>query len=143
LILKKKKTKKQKNKSEEKLNAMRKKDLATTTATLGIRITAMKVLYPELVSPDEKTLVPKLEWRVDTYNKAWGKKVTDKTMEESLELYFRPSKIVRLELIPKFLEKLKQVKNFMENQRKIRIYSSSLLFIYDADQHNDHVDLRM
>jgi hypothetical protein len=66
----------------EKAEAMRKKDMGTTTCTLGMRITAMKVYSVK-------------EDKFDSYGKPWGKKVTDDTMLDSLKVFFNNGQTIR------------------------------------------------
>jgi len=54
-------------------------------------------------------------------------------MKESLALYFNDGKSVHKHLIPIFVEQIKKIAVWFDNQRKFRFYSSSLLFIYDAE----------
>jgi len=114
----------------EKKERMGKKDMSTTTHTLGIRITGMKVY--QTGTKDFVALA-----------KPWGRKVTENTMFESLRKYFDNGKAIRKELVSLFLEKLEAVRKYMESQKKLRFYSSSLLFIYDGIASNSKVDVRM
>eukprot|EP01118_Nematostelium_gracile_P004140 TRINITY_DN14876_c0_g2_i1.p1 TRINITY_DN14876_c0_g2~~TRINITY_DN14876_c0_g2_i1.p1 ORF type:complete len:294 (+),score=78.41 TRINITY_DN14876_c0_g2_i1:52-933(+) len=116
--------------SPEKKAAMEKKDKGTTTVSLGMRITAMRVF-------DETT------GEFKGYDKAWGKSVTDTTFLESLKVYFHNGNALRSELVPSFIELLKNIHAHVDEQRHLRIYSSSLLFIYDGVSDNSKVDLRM
>jgi len=114
----------------EKREAMSKKDKATTTCTLGLRITAMKVYQLD----QEKYL---------SRDKDWGKNVTDSNFKDSLATFFHNGKDTRYELIAKYVEKLKPIQEWINSQLKVRIYSSSLLFIYDGDPSNNDIELKM
>jgi len=116
----------------EKREAMEKKDRGTTTASLGIRITAMKVYQTK--SGDFKS-----------YDKAWGKNVTEQTIVQSLQTFLDNGEEIRKDLIDGFLEILRKVQAFFEGQRELRFYSSSLLFLYDGKkpEKNPRVDIRM
>jgi len=116
--------------SPEKKEAMQKKDMGTTTHSLGIRITAMKVYQH-----DKQDYV--------SYGKDWGKNITAENFVENLKVFFHNGKEVRGSLIPLFVEKLKKVQDWINSQRSLRIYSSSLLFIYDGEEGNDDVELKM
>jgi len=109
---------------------MGQKDKATTTCTKGMRITAMKVYQLD----GDKYL---------TRDKDWGKKVTDSILKDSLATFFHNGTDARYHLIPKFVEKLKPIQEWIESQKKVRIYSSSLLFIYDGDTSNNDTELKM
>jgi len=117
--------------SEEKRQKMQQKDQSTTTVSLGMRITALKV------------------WNVKTkeynaYDKSWGKKVVEKTMLDSLKVYFDNGEKMQMDLIDLFLEKLGIVLKHFENQRKFRFYSSSVLFVYDSQPNEKpKIDLKM
>jgi len=104
----------------QKAEAMKKKDMATTTHTLGIRITAMKVYK-------------KKTGEFTSYGKPWGKKVTQETMVDSLKEYFDNGEKLRVDLLPFYLEKLLEIQKHFHEQRHLRFYSSSLLFLYDGD----------
>jgi hypothetical protein len=104
----------------EKAEAMKKKDMGTTTHTLGIRITAMKVYK-------------KKTGEFTSYGKPWGKKVTADTMLVSLKEFFDNGDKIRTDLIPFYLEKLKEVQKWFSDQKLLRFYSSSLLFLYDGE----------
>jgi hypothetical protein len=109
--------------SPEKKDAMGKKDKETTTWKLGLRITAMKIWQA-----DKKEYI--------SFGKDWGKKVTEDTFLESLLNYFRNGKETRTDIVAPYLEFLRKLLQFFEEQCDLRYYSSSLLFLYDADQTN-------
>jgi len=109
--------------SPEKKESMGKKDSQTTTVKLGLRITAMKVYQV-----DKSDYV--------SFGKDWGKKVTEDNFFDSLMNFFHNGKGVRVDLLPKYLEFLRNLLEFFESQRDLRFYSSSLLFLYDADESN-------
>jgi len=115
----------------EKKEAMLKKDMETTTHTLGIRITAMKVFRTnkgEFVS----------------FGKPWGKKVTKENMQQSLKEFFDNGQNIRHDLIPVYLSKLKPLLEYFNSQKELRFYSSSLLFLYDGmDNSADKAEVKM
>jgi len=106
--------------SPEKAEAMKKKDMGTTTHTLGMRITAMKVYKTK-------------SGEFTSYGKPWGKKVTQETMSSSLKEFFDNGEKIRTDLIPFYLERLKELQKWFHDQRLLRFYSSSLLFLYDGE----------
>jgi len=117
--------------SPEKKASMEAKDRGTTTHSLGIRITAMKVYQTE--KNDYVSL-----------GKSWGKKVTPETMLESLSQFFNNGSRLRTELIPLYLEKIRDVQQWINDQTQLRFYSSSLLFIYDGEESDDpKIELKM
>jgi len=103
----------------EKMKSMGDKDKNTTTAVLGLRITAMRVYH---ATTGEFTVYPK----------TWGKKVKESEMKDSLRKYFDNGKEVRTDLIPQFLQILEKINAYFQKQKKSRFYSSSLLLIYDG-----------
>jgi len=117
--------------SPEKKEAMKKKDMGTTTHSIGIRITAMKVYQTA-------------SGQYESFGKPWGKAVTDATMVESLQKFFHNGTHLRRDLIAKFMEKLIPIQKFIESQSVYRYYSSSLLFLYDGDESGSkEVDIRL
>jgi len=110
--------------SEEKRKSMEEKDKESTTATLGIRITGLKVWNTK-----------KNDY--DNYHKGWGRKVVADTMTKSLALFFQDGNGSTLDdVVEQFLIKLKEVEKWQEEQQVVRLYSSSLLFLYDGDRAN-------
>jgi len=118
--------------SPEKREAMAKKDKNSTTHPLGARITAMKVYQPE-INDYKKS------------GKAEGQKVTVDNFQDALSEYFHNGKHMRKSLISKFIEKIEKIREWAEQQGDVRIYSSSLLFIYDGEESDsdEHVELKM
>jgi len=119
--------------SEEKKASMKAKDDATTTTTLGIRLSGFRVYQPK-----------KGEYVLK--DKSFGKKVKDNTMTDSLAVFFNNGEKVRKHVVEAFLAKVKEVQQWMESQKDLRFYSSSLLFLYEGDETdtaNPKVDLRM
>jgi len=118
--------------SPEKKASMQKKDNGTTTVSMGMRITAMKVYQAKTGD-------------FSTYDKPWGKKVTPETMTDSLKVFFDNGEEIRKELIEGFLELLVKIQNWINNQSDLRFYSSSLLFLYDGkkEQGKPKVDIKM
>jgi len=116
--------------SPEKKASMEAKDKKSTTWTLGARITAMKVYQTETGDYIKK-------------GKAEGKDVTTENFRAALSEYFHNGKELRKELIPKFLEKIYKIKEWIESQSELRLYSSSILFVYDGEGDNDNVVIRI
>jgi len=110
--------------SPEKKAAMEKKDFGTTTHTLGLRITAMKVYSHELND-------------YESYGKDFGKKVTDATFLDTLKIFFHGRKEISKDLVEAFHERLRAVHDWISDQNELRLYSSSILFIYDGHRESD------
>jgi len=104
--------------------SMEKKDKKSTTYPLGVRITAMKVYQHHTGDYIKK-------------GKAEGKDVIVDKFQSALAEYFHNGKNLRKELIPHFLDRLNNVVSWAESQGDVRIYSSSVLFIYDGEEDED------
>jgi len=117
--------------SSEKREKMKAKDDATTTTTLGMRISGLRVFQckrGEYVAKD----------------KPWGKKVKDSTMGEALSTFFHNGEKIRSDVVAQFITRLKQIKVWMDHQKDLRFYSSSLLFLYEGDENSPlKTDIRM
>jgi len=117
--------------SPEKKESMEAKDKQSTTFPLGARITAMKVYQNE-----SQTYISK--------GKSDGKKVTVDGFQVALSEFFHNGTTIRKNLIPLFLEKLTKVVEWAETQGDVRVYSSSVLFIYDGEiQEEERVELKL
>jgi len=110
---------------------MGKKDAATTTVTLGMRISGLRSYQSK-----------KSEYVVK--DKSWGKKVKDNTMAESIAIFFSDGVSVRKNVIKALLPKLKKIQEYFESQHDLRFFSSSLLFLFEGlDSESVKVDVRM
>jgi len=119
----------------EKKASMKAKDEATTTSSLGIRLSGFRVYYPST-----KEYIVK--------DKSWGKKVKDNTIKTSIASFFYNGQKMDKRIIRAFLVRLTQLHAWMSSQKELRFYSSSLLFLYEGDEANDTrdtpmIDLRM
>lgn len=115
---------------ETKKANMAAKDAKSTTGTLGARITAIKVYQVESGEYIKKS-------------KDYGKTIKTEDFQSALSEYFHNGKTLRKTLIPKFLEKIRLVKEWIESQGDVRMYSSSILFVYDGDESNDEVVIKL
>ena len=113
-----------------KIEAMQKKDLGTTTITLGMRFTGMRVWNAATQT-------------FDRYNKTWGRAIQPEDFDAALLSFFGTDTSAHRGLISKFLGRLKEIHAWMSTQRYLRFYSSSLLFIYDGGDHAQEVRLKM
>jgi len=122
--------------SDEKKEYRRKKDGATTSSTLGMRYAGLWVFDTE-----------KREYLVK--DKIWGKKLESKDFFSTLDFFVSNNGTntitKRIELISKWMDKLSQIQEWLEGpQAQFRMYSSSILFIYEGDSTEDvQCDLRM
>jgi len=105
--------------SPEKARRMRIKDEATTTATLGMRLTGMEVWNAA-------------EGEFKQYPKSWGSVVSAERMKDSLALFFHDGRTVRKDVLELFVRKVTEVDTWFRSQSYLRFYSSSLLFLYDG-----------
>jgi len=115
---------------ESKKANMAAKDAKSTTGTLGARITAVKVYQVETGDYIKKS-------------KDYGKTIKTEDFQSAFAEYFHNGKGLRKSLIPKFLEKIRVVKEWVESQGDLRMYSSSILFVYDGDESNDNVEIKL
>ena len=114
----------------DKLEDMRKKDLISTTCSLGMRFTGMRVWN-------------ETKGNFDRYNKSWGRAVTPDSFNSSLLLFFTNGIETHTPLFSKYLEKLEALHAWISKQSHLRFYSSSLLFLYDAEDIHKEVRLKM
>lgn len=105
----------------------------TTSKALGIRIAGMRIWHG-LESTDESE--PLIDgYRV--YDKHYGRALTSETVRQGFEHFFRirkgeiPNKRVK-RVIRRFVEDLEGLESALEKEES-RMYSSSLLFVYEGD----------
>lgn len=99
---------------------MRKKDRESTTHSMGMRITGMRAHNV-------------FDHTQNIKGKVWGRQVTPETTQSALELYFSDgSGNLRRKEAEFFAEQIEMVEKFMASQTDVRVYSSSLLFVFDA-----------
>jgi len=115
---------------EAKKANMAAKDQKSTTWSLGARITAVKVYQVETGDYIKKS-------------KDYGKTIKTENFQSALSEYFHNGKELRRGLIPKFLEKIMEIKEWIESQGELRLYSSSILFVYDGEGSDDNVVIKL
>lgn len=113
-----------------KLEAMRAKDNQSTTVTLGMRFTGMRVWQ----QPTDT---------FERFNKSWGRKITEDTFDNGLKIFLNTGNKVHYELIPRFLVELAKLDKYMSAQHDLRFYSSSILFIYDGANPDRPIRMKM
>ncbi|ODV87472.1 hypothetical protein CANARDRAFT_174521 [[Candida] arabinofermentans NRRL YB-2248] len=139
--------------SPEKVERMKKVSNETTSGSLGFRICGMKIIKQGdfelgIDGLNEDEVLDKDQDGFITFNKFFGRKLTDSTVSKGLELFFKkndlPSKI-QDQLIETFLIRLKLLYNCMLSE-EVRIISGSLFFVFENDidrweelQYNDHI----
>lgn len=105
----------------------------TTSKALGIRISGMRVWEGSESADQSEALID--GYRV--YDKNYGRSFTPDTVRQGFESFFgiaigdAPSKLIK-RVIRRFLEDLNGLQAVLENKES-RIYSSSLLFVYEGD----------
>lgn len=96
------------------------KDHKTTTSVLGFRITGFRAYRQSTCEYDVK-------------GKPWGMALTPEDMAENLITFFDDGTKIRLDVLKKYIERLEVLLEWYSQQNIIKIYSSSLLFVYDSD----------
>jgi inositol-hexakisphosphate kinase len=111
------------NATHEKRLGQIRKVASTTSGSLGIRLMGIKVWQPHLQQYIE----------IDKYR---GREMDAKEFEDSLALYFRhgPTGQIRRTLIGKFISKVEELLRMFEKEHVYRMYSTSLLFVYEGAQ---------
>eukprot|EP01080_Neovahlkampfia_damariscottae_P011279 gene11279-4091_t len=78
------------------------------------------------------------------YDQFFGRSITEDKLEDAFKLFFSQA---NSNIITKFLTILKEIENLFENdQKEYKFISSSLLFIYESQNHqlkNDQIVLKM
>ncbi|PRP76005.1 hypothetical protein PROFUN_01721 [Planoprotostelium fungivorum] len=122
--------------SDEKKEYRRKKDGATTSLPLAMRYAGLWLFDPETRDYHIK-------------DKIWGKRLEAKDFFSTLDMYVsnqgKNSIEKRIGLIDKWMTKLEAIKQWIDSPNaQFRMYSSSLMFIYEGDDLDDvSCDLRM
>eukprot|EP01117_Protostelium_nocturnum_P016826 TRINITY_DN673_c0_g1_i4.p1 TRINITY_DN673_c0_g1~~TRINITY_DN673_c0_g1_i4.p1 ORF type:complete len:195 (+),score=45.85 TRINITY_DN673_c0_g1_i4:769-1353(+) len=122
--------------TDEKKEYRRRKDGATTSVSLGMRFCGIWAFEPE-----------KREYLIK--DKVWGKKLKKDDFYSWLDLFIsnqgKNSIQKRVTMIEKYLEVLNRINNWLDSpQAQFRMYSSSLLFLYEGDSTEDpKCDVRM
>ena len=116
------------NADPEKKRKAIKKCAQTTSKDLGLRCCGMRVYFLE-------------ECR--KWDKAYGKLLTAENFNEAIESFFDNGSGIRVDAMAAIEEKLAEFRSVLNGIDGFRFYSSSLLLIYDGDESNPRVDVRM
>lgn len=105
----------------------------TTSQALGFRIAGMKIWQGEQANENKSTGTD--GYRV--YDKAYGRSLTVETVRQGFEDFFlvksaAVTKTLGCEVIQRFLKDLRGLREVIESEES-RMYSASLLFIYEGD----------
>ena len=106
----------------------------TTSKPLGLRIAGMKI-YRGAFNNEEESATPD-GYRF--YDKTYGRSFSAETISQGFEEYFQlrrgvKAKGVIRKVIRRFMEDLRAMRSVLEKEES-RMYSASLLFVYEGDQ---------
>jgi Inositol polyphosphate kinase len=87
---------------------------------------------PFVVIPEGYDFHPQGTYR--EHGRAFGYGLDEKTLEEGFREFLFDGHRVRVELIPSFLERLLEIREWIIKQDEHRFYGSSLLFIYEGEE---------
>lgn len=96
------------------------KDSKTTTQALGFRVTGFRSYK-------------KISGDYDVKGKPWGMALTPADISDNLATFFNDGECLRLDVLNKYIERLEVLLPWYSQQNLIKIYSSSLLFVYDSE----------
>ena len=99
-------------------------DAITTTPVLGYRFGGMNVYQSATHSPK-------------VYGKTYAISCDPEKIEEPFTEYLRNGDVVRYDVLPAFIEKLKVVRDFLA-KRTHNFYAASILFVYDTPDDDDN-----
>ena len=107
----------------EKRAAMDLKDKKTTTCSLGMRVCGVNIQNIA-------------DGTVFKQGKPWGKAITVEQMPGAVKQFFHDGKKLRLDVAAHFLEDVQRILAWWTKQSVFCLYSSSLLFVFDASVEN-------
>ncbi|KAG5460726.1 MAG: hypothetical protein BJ554DRAFT_7187 [Olpidium bornovanus] len=121
--------------SEEKKERMREAARITTSLTLGLRITGMKVKRAYVVYDPSKS-------GYTVYDKSFGKGLTADNLHFGFSRYMEPAALrssAYMRLVARvFLDRLVELHSVML-LKEFRMYASSVLFVFEGDPSPEHV----
>ena len=105
----------------------------TTSKALGFRVAGMRVWHGLNAVDQQGVNLDGYKF----YDKDYGRKLTPENVVEGFEDYFRVARGTRplgptRELIERFIDNLKDMRKILEKEES-RMYSASLLFVYEGD----------
>ena len=103
--------------------AMDAKDKKTTTCSLGMRVCGVNIQNIA-------------DGTVFKEGKPWGKAITKEGMPGAVKQFFSDGKTVRVDVAAHFLEHVQHILAWWKKQSVFCLYSSSLLFVFDASVEN-------
>lgn len=107
------------------------KDKKTTTVSLGMRVCGVNIQNVA-------------DGSVFKQGKPWGKAITVESMPGAVKQFFSDGKRVRVDVARHFLEHVNKILTWWSSQNEFCLYSSSLLFVYDASvEHEVKADIRI
>lgn len=107
------------------------KDKKTTTVSLGMRVCGVNI---QNIADSS----------VFKEGKPWGKAVTKERMPEVIKQFFFDGKNLRKDVANEFLTQVREILAWWEKQSNFALYSSSLLFVFDAAvEDKPQVELRV
>lgn len=110
---------------------MEAKDKKTTTHSLGMRVCGVMI----------QNIADGTSFKE---GKPWGKAITIEQMPVVIKQFFSDGKRVRVDVAKAFLEHVKKILAWWSKQTVFTLYSSSLLFVYDAaSEDTPKVELRV
>ncbi|KAJ6254966.1 kinase [Anaeramoeba flamelloides] len=105
---------------ENKVKSQSRKCKASTSWTHGFRMVGMKRFNKKINEYEKK-------------DKAWGRKLSGDKADVSLRIFLHDGVEFKMAVAKQFLEDMKNLKQTLEPFSDIRLFSSSILIIYDAE----------
>jgi len=108
----------------------REKNKYPPQSIIGFRIVGMKVFR----SSTGET------WKSE---REWCRQIKPETMPKAIEEFFFDGKVVRQELVKKLMSKLEEIEDVLRANAQWRMYGSSLLVVYDGQDADADITLKM
>ncbi|CCC68404.1 hypothetical protein NCAS_0B03200 [Naumovozyma castellii] len=123
------------NATKEKKERLTKVSNETTSGSLGFRICGMKIRKNKLTKGLSESYFENGNDGYISVNKFYGRSRTKENIKDAFEMYFADDELSserRLKLKTTFFQRLQLFYNTLLNE-EVRMFSSSLLFIYEGD----------